>query len=101
MGGGRPTPEAYAELRGYAITRVEPDAKVYVFDRMQKFGFKNMLDYRTPANWLIAEHKSQGVMQNYINTGERETFYYFAMNGAQRKEEVEILFDALARPRKP
>lgn len=100
MGGGRVDGPRYTELPRYSITRVDPDTKIYVFDRMQKFGFKNALDYRTPANWLIAEHKSQGVMQTYINMGDKETFYYFAMNGASRNEEVAVLFDALARPRK-
>lgn len=100
MGGGRTDGPRYTELAHYPITRVDPSSDIYIFDRLQKFGFKNALDYRTPANWLISEHKSQGVMQTYINQGDKETFYYFAMNGPSRQEEVLVLFDALKRPRK-
>jgi len=101
MAGGRlDSTKPFVEQKGYPVTRVNVSAPIFSFNRMQKFGFNNKLDYRIPANWLIAEHKSQGTMQTYINMGEREYFIFFALNDASRMSEVASLFTALALPRK-
>jgi len=35
----------------------------YAFDRTTKFGFRNALSYQVVVDWMIAEHKSQGLLQ--------------------------------------
>ncbi len=99
MGGGRKdAAKPYTELAGYPVTKVDPGVPVFEFDKLQKFGYNGKLDYRIPVNWLISEHKSQGVMQTYMNMGEKEYFYFFAMNSPDEVERVKTLFDRLNAP---
>ena len=48
--------------------------EVFVTDRRVKFGFKDALDYQIIVNWVIAAHKSQGVLQTGMNRADREEF---------------------------
>lgn len=69
-----------------------------VFDRTQKFGHRERLDYRIVANWAIAEHKSQGTMQLLVNQGERETYAPFRDQEPEALERARRLFERLAEP---
>lgn len=84
----------YKGLEGYPITNVS-DTIPFVFDRTQKFGYKDVLDYKIIVNWLIAEHKSQGTMQLLMNRGDYENFWYFDINPESGKEKTKELFDKL------
>ena len=66
-------------------------------DKTKKFGYNNRLDYKVPVNWFIAEHKSQGTMQLYMNRGDYEDFYYFEINNPEKVEEVIEVFDRLEK----
>ena len=35
----------------------------YAFDRTARFGFRDALTYQIVVDWMIAEHKSQGLLQ--------------------------------------
>jgi N-acetylglucosamine malate deacetylase 2 len=48
------------------------------------------------VNWLIAEHKSQGAMQLGMNEGDKEVFWFFAVNNPARADAVGALFKKLA-----
>ena len=84
----------FDSLPGYPVTRVTggPLAR---FDRTQKFGFNDRLDFRIVANWVIAEHKSQGTMQLLMNEGDQECYWYFDVNGAAGRARVVGLFERL------
>ncbi len=84
----------YKGLEGYPVTNVS-DSVPFVFDRTQKFGYKDVLDYKIIVNWLIAEHKSQGTMQLLMNRGDYEQYWYFDINPESGKEKVKELFDKL------
>lgn len=84
----------YKGLPGFPITNVS-DSIPFVFDRTQKFGYKDMLDYKIIVNWLIAEHKSQGTMQLLMNRGDYENFWYFDINSESGKAKTEELFERL------
>lgn len=86
---------SYTEHPGYPLSRVAPDAPKFEFDRSQKFSFNNKLDYQIVVNWLIAEHKSQGTMQNVMNVIDVEQFWYFASNRASGVDAARTLFDRL------
>ena len=86
---------SYAEHPGYPLSRVAPDAPKFEFDRSQKFSHDNRLDYQIVVNWLIAEHKSQGTMQNVMNVIDVEQFWYFASNRASGVEAARALFERL------
>lgn len=84
----------YKGLEGFPITNVS-DTIPFVFDRTQKFGYKDVLDYKIIVNWLIAEHKSQGTMQLLMNLGDYENFWYFDINPESGKEKTKELFEKL------
>jgi LmbE family N-acetylglucosaminyl deacetylase len=82
-------------LEGHPQTRATGGAPLVRFDRTQKFGLNDRLDYRIIVNWVIAEHKSQGTMQLLMNRGEIECFWYFDANGPEGRERVAELFEQL------
>jgi LmbE family N-acetylglucosaminyl deacetylase len=82
-------------LEGHPQTRATGGAPLVRFDRTQKFGLNDRLDYRIIVNWVIAEHKSQGTMQLLMNRGDIECFWYFDTNGPEGRERVAELFERL------
>ncbi len=91
-------PESFLELPGYPITKVSEGKASFTFDRTQKFGFRERMDYKVIVNWLIAEHKSQGTMQLAMNRGDYENFWWFDINAASKKDATRRLFERLAKP---
>ena len=74
-------PMVFDQLQGYPETRILKDAPLFTFDRSVKFGHRNLLTYKIVSDWVIAEYKSQGDLQeNLIHRGDVETFRYFAIN---------------------
>ncbi len=45
---------------------------VFAFDRNAPIGFHNALNYQIVVNWMIAEHKSQGLLQTMDNKDPKE-----------------------------
>jgi LmbE family N-acetylglucosaminyl deacetylase len=67
----------------------------FVFDRRQKFGFQDALDYRIVVNWSIAAHKSQGTLQVGMNQGSREEFFLFGLRDLESSRKAAELFEKL------
>ncbi|MBK8550330.1 MAG: PIG-L family deacetylase [Ignavibacteria bacterium] len=84
----------YKGFEGYPVTNVS-DTIPFVFDRTQKFSYRDALDYKIIANWVIAEHKSQGTMQLLMNQGDYEVYWYFDINPESGKEKTKELFEKL------
>lgn len=84
----------YKGFEGYPVTDVS-DTIPFQFDRTQKFGYKDVLDYKIIVNWLIAEHKSQGTIQLLMNQGDYENYWYFDINPESGKEKTKELFEKL------
>ena len=84
----------YKGFEGYPVTTVS-DTIPFVFDRTQKFSYKDALDYKIIVNWLIAEHKSQGTMQLLMNQGDYEQYWFFDINPESGKEKTKELFEKL------
>lgn len=82
----------FSGLENFPLTRVKSGAPSFTIDRNIKFGFKNQLSYKIIVNWEIAEHKSQGSMQTYMNQGDYENFWYFDMNSAENTGKVKNIF---------
>jgi LmbE family N-acetylglucosaminyl deacetylase len=85
-------------LPDFPVTQVSGGRPLVQFDRTQKFGANDRLDFRIVVNWVIAEHKSQGTMQLLMNRGDQECYWYFDANGPSRRERVVALFDQLRVP---
>ncbi|CCB92006.1 LmbE family protein [Waddlia chondrophila 2032/99] len=87
--------QPFEELPGYPQTKMTPTKPIVFFNKRKTFGFKNQLDYQIIVNWVIAEHKSQGAMQQLMNKGDRENFYFFALNNLDRLQWIQQLFQKL------
>ena len=86
--------KVYSGFEPYPVTSVS-DTIPFIFDRTQKFSYRDALDYKIIVNWLIAEHKSQGTMQLGMNRGDYEVYWYFDINPENGKEKTQELFDKL------
>jgi LmbE family N-acetylglucosaminyl deacetylase len=78
--------EPYAPLPGFPLTETTSAASVWQFDRATTFG-RSGLPYSIIANWVIAEHKSQGMFQMELGRHAHEHFWLFEVtstNGRQR-----------------
>lgn len=84
----------YRGFIDFPVTNVS-DTIPFQFDRTQKFGFRDVLDYKIIVNWLIAEHKSQGTMQLLMNRGDIENYWYLDINPESGKAKAKELFDRL------
>jgi LmbE family N-acetylglucosaminyl deacetylase len=90
--------EPFAGLEGHPITRLRPDRPPFVFDRTQSFGYKDRLNYKIIVNWVIAEHKSQGTMQLYMNRGDEERYWLYDRNPKGAVTAAREFFRKLAAP---
>ena len=85
----------FSRLEGYPITAASSGRPVARFDRTQTFGFNDRLNFEIIGNWVIAEHKSQGVMQLRMNQLKEECYWSFVLNAEGAITEVEDLFQRL------
>lgn len=79
-------------LEDYPITRIDRSVEPFEFDRTQTFGHEDRMDYTIIANWVIAEHKSQGTMQALMNAGLLEQYWYYDLNPADGEEKLREFF---------
>jgi len=85
----------YEGLEGFEISEPLEGVKPLEFDRTQRFGFDDRLNYKIIGNWVIAEHKSQGTMQMYMSRGDVEQYWYLEMNGRSNYSKAKQLFEAV------
>jgi LmbE family N-acetylglucosaminyl deacetylase len=90
------TPPAFTGSDDYPVARVRVADPPVEFDRTLPFGFQDKLDYRIIGNWVIAEHKSQGLMQTLMNSVDVERYYFFAIDDDRGVERARALFAQLA-----
>ena len=68
----------------------------YAFDRTTKFGFRNALTYQVIVDWMIAEHKSQGLLQTMDNKDPREYIWLDLSSDPNAQTAAESLFRLLS-----
>jgi N-acetylglucosamine malate deacetylase 2 len=73
--------ETYRTLSGYPLTATTTSEPEFHFDRDIHFGFNNSLSYAIVVDWVIAEHKSQGLFQTKAGQDRFENFWVFALSG--------------------
>jgi LmbE family N-acetylglucosaminyl deacetylase len=94
------TPLRFAGLASQPLTATVKAEPIFVFDRMASFGYRNALNYRIVVNWVIAEHKSQGLFQMDSGVHELEQFWLFRISGdgaAKRADELAAALCAVKR----
>lgn len=69
-------------------------AAEFTFDRHHAFGFRNALRYDIVVNWVISEHKSQGMFQNDMGRHRYEHFWSFSIG----PDDAAALFRRLQGP---
>jgi LmbE family N-acetylglucosaminyl deacetylase len=69
--------EDFTALLQFPTTQtVERKTRLH-FDRDARFGYNNALTYQIVVDWVIAEHKSQGLFQNRCRQDRFENFWVF------------------------
>jgi LmbE family N-acetylglucosaminyl deacetylase len=61
------------------------------FDRAASFGYQGSLNYQIVVNWVIAEHKSQGLFQTDALRHDVERFWVLTTEGGQSADVVRSL----------
>ena len=74
--------ETYSGLPAHPLTRTANPRPLVSFDRTAAFGYHDALNYQIVVNWVIAEHKSQGLFQSDSGRHQLERFWLFAVSGA-------------------
>lgn len=92
---GDPPPD-YQGRDDSPVARARPIDPPLEFDLRQPFGFQDRLDYRIVVNWVIAEHKSQGIMQLYLNSFDTERSFLFAIDDDAGVARAKALFARLS-----
>jgi N-acetylglucosamine malate deacetylase 2 len=85
----------FAGLPSQPLTSTVSAEPVFVFDRTTSFGYRNALDYQIVVNWVIAEHKSQGLFQKDYGADQLEQFWLFAVSGVGAAKRAEELSESL------
>lgn len=85
----------FTGLPDYPVTKISPDPLTFTFDRTMPFSYMDRLNYKIIANWVIAEHKSQGTMQLLMNRGDYEQYIWFDLNDKNKIEQTKKLFEKL------
>jgi N-acetylglucosamine malate deacetylase 2 len=69
--------ETFEQLPEFPITQTSDTKPLVQFDRDAKFGYNDALTYQIIVDWMIAEHKSQGLFQNRCRQDRFEDFWVF------------------------
>ncbi len=72
----------HTPLAGEPLARTVSEHPVFSFDRATSFGYRNALNYQIVVNWVIAEHKSQGLFQTDSGKDRLEQFWLFEASGS-------------------
>jgi LmbE family N-acetylglucosaminyl deacetylase len=92
---GQDQTETYQALAGYPLTAATTTKPAFDFDRDAHFGFDNSLSYSIVVNWVIAEHKSQGLFQTMVNHDRFENFWLFTGSGKSAIERIRPVLDEI------
>ncbi len=83
---------------GVPLTRVTTSEPAWRFDRRAPLGGHPMLDHSIVVNWVIAEHKSQGMFQMEMARRHFECFWLFEISGAGGRSRWGKFLRLLDRP---
>jgi hypothetical protein len=88
----------FSMLSGFPETKMNTTAPHFRLNRAYRFAENDKLSYKIVADWVIAEYKSQGAIQeNAIHKVDEEVYYYYDMNDSSGIEKVKKLFEDLSK----
>jgi N-acetylglucosamine malate deacetylase 2 len=82
--------ETYLPLPQYPVTAAVTPSASFHFDRDAHFGYHDSLNYQIVVDWVIAEHKSQGLFQNRCRQDRFENFWVFRAGKELPRDSSEI-----------
>jgi LmbE family N-acetylglucosaminyl deacetylase len=85
----------FAGYASYQLTVPVSDTALFRVDRTTHFSYNNRLDYKVIAYWELAEHKTQGATQMFMNYGDLEEFWYFKQVNPGGMDRTRELFTRL------
>jgi LmbE family N-acetylglucosaminyl deacetylase len=83
--------QRFAGLPSIPLTATVADQPAILFDRNTSFGYHNALNYQIVVNWVIAEHKSQGLFQTDTDKDEFERLWLFRLSGKDATSRADDL----------
>ena len=86
----------YKPLHEYSLTATTSPNPQFQFDRDARFGYRESLSYQIVVDWVIAEHKSQGLFQTRCQQDRFERFWLFSVNRSSANGETASLFTRVA-----
>jgi LmbE family N-acetylglucosaminyl deacetylase len=90
---GPDTPQVHFTGRdAWPVMKVRAGAPVWSVNRERHLGYQGALNYNIVVNWVIAEHKSQGLFQTDCGKHNREQFWLFDVSGGHALEAASRLF---------
>jgi LmbE family N-acetylglucosaminyl deacetylase len=90
-------PNQFSMLPGFPETKLKSGAPTFILNRAFKFKENDKVSYKIVADWVIAEYKSQGAIQESgIHKTDLEIYHYFDINDASGIRQVQQLFNNLA-----
>ncbi|BDC47877.1 hypothetical protein F183_A01930 [Bryobacterales bacterium F-183] len=85
----------FGGLSRFELTRTARPEPEFAFNRRRTFGLNAALRYEIVVNWVIAEHKSQGMFQNDAGKHGLELFWRFESGPPDAAERTAALAHAL------
>jgi LmbE family N-acetylglucosaminyl deacetylase len=85
----------FTQLKEYNYTRISAGKSSFFIDKTVPFGYNDKLNYKIIVNWEIAEHKSQGTMQTFVNMGDYENYWYYDINDPAQFNKTKLFFENL------
>jgi len=93
---GNSTQSKYEPVPGESLTETVTVEPQFRFDRNTHFGYQQSLSYQIVVDWVIAEHKSQGLFQTKCLQDQFENFWMFRIDGAGSADKSAALFAAVS-----
>jgi LmbE family N-acetylglucosaminyl deacetylase len=87
---------SYQPLPKYSLTTTTSSQPPFHFDRDARFGYGNSLSYQIVVDWVIAEHKSQGLFQTKCRQDRFEDFWMFSVSGKGAAAATVSLLNAIS-----
>lgn len=91
-----PIAHEFRGLEGVSSTAIAPQAPIFSLDLDARITSNSPLTYRIVHNWVIAAHRSQGMMQLRANATDQEQYRFFALNDETEVVRCRRLFSALS-----
>ena len=82
----------YNPVLGQSLTQTLTTEPEFYFDRDVHFGYEHSLSYQIVVDWVIAEHKSQGLFQTKCLQDRFENFWVFKTIVSSAVDKTAALF---------